>query len=106
MPDAAAPDPQLGEQAGELGAGNQSAVPTQIQVDPWPRQVALANASAEIYLPQVRIRGFGKLTLGTTLCREAANQHIADREAQQVERPQWPIKSLTSNMAKRPVSDE
>ena len=46
-------DPQLGGQVGEPGAENQSAVPTQIQMDPWPRQVALANASAEIYLPQV-----------------------------------------------------
>jgi hypothetical protein len=46
-------DPQLGGQASTPGADNQSAVPTQIQADPWPRQVALANASAEIYLPQV-----------------------------------------------------
>ena len=46
-------DPQLAGQAGGSGAGNQSAVPNQIQADPWPRQVALANATAEIYLPQV-----------------------------------------------------
>ena len=38
-----------------IGSGGASpqGVPSQMQMDPWPRQVALTNASAEIYLPQV-----------------------------------------------------
>ena len=36
----------------------------------------------------------------------AGKRQIAARFRALGQRPDWPIKSLTSNMAKRPVSDE